>query len=44
MRLFLIIVGILIVLAVGGIFWLAGEAEKNPPSSTQLEFEVDLDD
>ena len=43
MRRFLIIMVLLLAVIGGGIFWLAGYAEKNPPTQGEQRIEVDLD-
>ena len=43
MRTFLILVVLLIVVIGGGIFWLADQANKNPPAAGEQRIEVDLD-
>lgn len=43
MRRFLIILVLLIALAGGAVFWLAGQASKNPPNPGEQRIEVELD-
>tara|TARA_Y100000052_G_C2955591_1_gene89871 strand:+ start:24402 stop:24536 length:135 start_codon:yes stop_codon:yes gene_type:complete len=43
MRRFLIFLALVILLAGGAVFWLADQANKNPPNTGEQRIEVELD-